>query len=151
MYLSNTIHLSINGKSCKIAISYWMFNLKFKSWRLYNLGPLKSFSNHWFDHEIEADNHHDTQHNVTHAKFQTFKHNRPVNLHPLFLIWKHGSVCDPEKKSGPKHGVQKTGCKKPGHCYSKRDEARLPLLFLNKNDSVFCTLLFAPHILDLMF
>ena len=22
---------------------------------------------------------------------------RPVNLHPLFLFWKHGSVCDPEK------------------------------------------------------
>ena len=25
-------------------------------------------------------------------------HTRPVNLHPLFLFWKHVSVCDPEKK-----------------------------------------------------
>ena len=26
--------------------------------------------------------------------------NCPVNLHPLFLFWKPGSVCDPEKKIG---------------------------------------------------
>ena len=26
-----------------------------------------------------------------------YKHSRPVNLHPLFLFWKHRSVCDPEK------------------------------------------------------
>ena len=52
---------------------------------------------------------------------------RPVNLHPLFLFWKHGSVCDPEKKSGPKYGMQKAGCIKQGHCYSKREEARLYL------------------------
>ena len=36
-------------------------------------------------------------------------HNCPVNLHPLFLFWKHGSFYDPGKKSGPKYGVQKTG------------------------------------------
>ena len=30
-------------------------------------------------------------------------------------------------------------------------EARLPLLLLNNNDPGFCTLLFAPHILDLIF
>ena len=41
------------------------------------------------------------------------------------------------------------GCKKQGHCYSKREDARLPLRFLNINDPVFCTLLFATHILDL--
>ena len=52
-------------------------------------------------------------------------------------------------KKGPKYGLQKAGCKKQGHCYSKREEAAWPLLFLNKNDPVFCTLLLATHILDL--
>ena len=33
---------------------------------------------------------------------------RPVNLHPLSLFWKHGSVCDPVKK------VQNMGCKMQG-------------------------------------
>ena len=35
------------------------------------------------------------------------------------------------------------GCKKQGHCYSKKGEARLPLLFLNNKkitDPVFRTL-----------
>ena len=27
------------------------------------------------------------------------------------------------KKQGPKYGVQKAGCKKQGHCYSKIEEA----------------------------
>jgi hypothetical protein len=35
--------------------------------------------------------------------------------------------------------------------YSKTEEVRLPLLFLNNNDPLFCTLLFATHILDLVF
>ena len=39
-------------------------------------------------------------------------HWRPVNLHPLFLFWKHGSVCDPEKKSGPKYGPKKSSLQK---------------------------------------
>ena len=34
---------------------------------------------------------------------------RPVNLHPRFLFWKHGSVCDPEKNQ-----VQNMDCKKQG-------------------------------------
>ena len=34
--------------------------------------------------------------------------NCPVNMHTLFLFWKHGSVCDPVKK------VQNMGCKKQG-------------------------------------
>ena len=38
---------------------------------------------------------------------------------------------------------------KQGHCYSKREEAAWPFLFLNNNDLVFCTLLFATQILDL--
>ena len=33
--------------------------------------------------------------------------------------------------------MQKAGCKKQSHCYSKREEAALPLLFLNNNDPVF--------------
>ena len=49
-------------------------------------------------------------------------------------------------------GCKKQVAKKQGHCYSKKEEARLPLLFLNNNDPVFCTtLLFAIHILDLFF
>ena len=51
-----------------------------------------------------------------------------------------------------KKRVQNMGCKKQdakkGHCYSKREEAAWLLLFLNNNDPVFCTLLFATHILD---
>ena len=35
--------------------------------------------------------------------------NHPVNLHPLFLFWKHGSDCDPEKNQ-----VQNMRCKKQG-------------------------------------
>ena len=27
---------------------------------LYDLSPMKSFSNHWFDHKKDADNHHNT-------------------------------------------------------------------------------------------
>jgi hypothetical protein len=42
-----------------------------------------------------------------------------------------------KKKLGPKYGLKKAGCKKQDHCYSKREEARLLLLFLNNNDSVF--------------
>ena len=34
-------------------------------------------------------------------------------------------------------GWKKQGAKKQGHCYSKREEAAWPLLFLNNNDHVF--------------
>ena len=37
-------------------------------------------------------------------------------------------------------GCKKQGAKKQGHCYSKTEETRLPLLFLNNNDPGF----FAP-------
>ena len=33
-------------------------------------------------------------------------------------------------------GFKKQGAKKQGHCYSKREEARLLLLFLNNNDPI---------------
>ena len=33
-------------------------------------------------------------------------------------------------------GYKNLGAKKQGHCYSKREEARLPLLFLSNNDPV---------------
>ena len=64
-------------------------------------------------------------------------HKRPVNLHSLFPFWKHGSVCDPEKNQVQHMDLKKAGCKKLGHCYSKRGEARLLLLFLNNNVPVF--------------
>ena len=38
---------------------------------------------------------------------------------------------------------KKQGAKKQSHCYSKREEARLPFLFLNKTTLFFCTLLFS--------
>ena len=69
--------------------------------------------------------------------FAKNSHNRPVNLHPLFLFWKHWSVYDPVKIGS-------------NHCYSKREEARLPFLFLNIYDHAFCTFLFQIHILDLI-
>ena len=62
---------------------------------------------------------------------------RPVNLPTLFLFWKHGSVCDPEKNQVQNMDLKKAGCKKRGQCYSKREEAAWPLLFLNNNDPVF--------------
>ena len=33
--------------------------------------------------------------------------------------------------------------KEQGHFYSKKEEARLPLHFLNNNDPAFCSLLFS--------
>ena len=33
--------------------------------------------------------------------------------------------------------LKKAGCKKHGHCYSKREESAWSLLFLDNNDSVF--------------
>ena len=61
------------------------------------------------------------------------RHTRPVNLHPLFLkighpaFWKfgHPAFC---KKQAEKNRVI---------LYSKREETRLPLLFLNNNDLGF--------------
>ena len=46
-------------------------------------------------------------------------------------------------------GCKNHGAKNQGQCCSKREEAAWPLLFLNNNDPVYCTLLFATHILDL--
>ena len=40
-------------------------------------------------------------------------------------------------------GCEKQGAKKQGHCYSKREEAAWPFLFLINKDPVFCTLLFS--------
>ena len=43
------------------------------------------------------------------------------------------------------------GCKKQGHRYSKREETAWPLLFLNNNGPVFCTLLLQPIFWTLFF
>jgi hypothetical protein len=75
----------------------------------------------------------------------------PVNIHPLFLFWKHGSVCDPEKIQVQNMDLKKARWKKQGHCNSKREEARLSLLFLNNNDPVFCSLLFSGPCFGLYF
>ena len=71
--------------------------------------------------------------NMTQIKSQIIKQMRPVNLHPLFLkighpaFWKmgHPAFC---KKQAEKNRVI---------LYSKREETRLPLLFLNYNDLGF--------------
>ena len=43
----------------------------------------------------------------------------PSQFAPTILVLKlkHESVCDPEKKSGPKNGLQKAGYKKQSHTY----------------------------------
>jgi hypothetical protein len=41
-------------------------------------------------------------------------------------------------------GCKKQGVTTQGHCYSKREEARLLLFFLNNNDPVFCNPYFEP-------
>ena len=43
------------------------------------------------------------------------------------------------------------GCKKQGAKNKVLLFRQLPLLFLNNNDPVFCTLLFASHIFDLIY
>jgi hypothetical protein len=42
-----------------------------------------------------------------------------------------------KKKLGPKYGVQKAGCKKQGHCYSKREEARVIVIQKEKRPGCF--------------
>ena len=51
----------------------------------------------------------------------------PVNLHQLFLFWKHGSVRDPEKNQVQTLGCKNQGEKKQGH--SKRVDAAWPFSF----------------------
>jgi hypothetical protein len=60
---------------------------------------------------------------------------RPVNLHPLFLVWKHGSVCDPEKNKVQNMDLKKAWFKKLGHWCSKRPCCLFS--FLNNNDPLF--------------
>ena len=67
---------------------------------------------------------------------------RPVNLHPLFLFWKHGSVCDPEKNQ-----VQNMDCKKQG----AENRQRGLFSFWVTMTLFFCNLLFATHVLDPFF
>ena len=44
---------------------------------------------------------------------------------------------EPEKNQVQNMDLKKVGCKNMGHCYPKREEARLPIPFLNNNDLVF--------------
>jgi hypothetical protein len=46
------------------------------------------------------------------------------------------------KKMGYPVFCQKAVCKKPNHCYPKKEKAAWSLLLFNNNDPVFCTLLF---------
>ena len=78
----------------------------------------------------------------THSQFGS----RPVNLHPLCLLWKHGSVCDPEKNRVQNMGWQKQDAKNQVwtfFCYSKL------LLFLNNKKrtrpSFFHPVFFTPY------
>ena len=47
------------------------------------------------------------------------------------------------KKSGPKYGPEKSRVQKMGSLLFKKEETAWPLLFLNNNDPVFCTLRFS--------
>ena len=66
---------------------------------------------------------------------------RPVNLHQLFLFWKHGSVRDPEKNQVQTLGCKNQGEKKQGH--SKRVDEAWPFSFW-----ITTTLFFAPCFLQ---
>ena len=86
---------------------------------------------------------------------------RPVNLHRLFLFWKHWLICDHEekwvqnmgcKKQGAKHRViatqkDKRQCKKQGHCYFKKTISSHYLFSF----WVTMTLFFAPCFLQPIF
>ena len=63
--------------------------------------------------------------NIFHDTNGQFVHSHPVNLHPLFLKMGHPAFC---KKQAEKNRVI---------LYSKKEETRLPLLFLNYNDLGF--------------
>ena len=75
----------------------------------------------------------------------------PVNLHPLFLFWKHGLVCDPENNWVQNMGFKKQNAKNRVIVIQK--EKRQPGLFSFwiTMTLLFCTLLFATHILELIF
>ena len=63
----------------------------------------------------------------------------PSQSLPLILVMKSGVGLRPWKKMGYPVFCQKAGCKKPGHCYSKRK--RQPGLF---SFWITMTLIFAP-------
>ena len=54
---------------------------------------------------------------------------RPVNLHPLFLFWKHGSVCDPKKNQVKNMGCKKQGAKNWVFVIQKKKRAAASSLF----------------------
>ena len=64
----------------------------------------------------------------------------PVNQHPLFLFWKPGSVCDPEKNWAPtqKSRMQKT---KVGVIQKEKKQPVLFSFWITMT-LFFCTLLF---------
>ena len=70
---------------------------------------------------------------------------------PTILVLKTWVGLWPWKKLGPKYGVKKVGCKKQGHYYSKREEDSCLFSFWITMTFIFCTQLFAPHILDPVF
>ena len=56
-------------------------------------------------------------------------YNPPVKLHPLFLLYKHGSVCDPEKNQVQNMDLKKAGCKKTGSFLFKKRRGHGPDFF----------------------
>ena len=69
---------------------------------------------------------------------------------PTIFVLKTWVCSWPWKKSGPNIGLQKSGWKKAGSFEKSR--CSLAFFFLNNNNPVFCTLLFATHtILDRIF
>ena len=63
----------------------------------------------------------------------------------IFMVWKF-------KKRGPKYELQKSGCKKhSGSSLFKKRRSKAASSVFDSNSPVFCTLLFATHILDIFF
>ena len=75
----------------------------------------------------------------------------PSQSATTILVLKTWVVFWPWKKIGSKIWSAKSSVQKTRSLLFKKRRRSCPLLFLNNNDPVFCTLLFAPHILDPFF
>ena len=65
----------------------------------------------------------------------------PSQSEPTILVYQVDQISfqslELKKNQVQNIDLKKAGRKKQGHCYSKREEAAWPLLFLNNNDPVF--------------
>ena len=129
------VHTKFIPQNCQCAQVYpvhrcrKIFRIQYRTWNLVN--KINALHGHWSTHSL--------------AKLSS----QSVLICTHFFCFENiGRFVTPVKK------VQNIGCKKQGattqgHCYSKGEEARLLLSFLNNNDPVFlhpafCTAYFEP-------